>query len=96
MDKKKADQTTSHKCKSLPYSNSANAGQKKLLEGFKAYGQITTIFAREQLGVMHPASRVRELRQRGYEIVMHRVTTTGHDGREHRNVAKYSLIRGPV
>lgn len=90
-DQKKASPKTTHL-----HDNSANAGQRRMLEGFELFGQVTTVIARELLGVMHPASRVRELRERGYEIDMRRVSVIGHDGREHRNVASYSLIRGPI
>ena len=78
------------------HDNSASAGQHRMLEGFKLLGQVTTVIAREQLGVMHGARRVGELRERGYEIDMRRVSVIGHDGREHRNVASYSMIRGPA
>lgn len=94
-DKKKADQQASPK-KTHLHDNSASAGQCRMLEGFELFGQVTTVFAREELGVMHPASRVRELRERGYEIDMRRVSVIGHDEREHLNVASYSLIRGPI
>lgn len=60
-----------------------------LLEALRR-GPITSIEAREGLGILHPAARVRELRRAGYGIDT--VWRTGEDaqGRRHR-VGTYVL-----
>ena len=52
-----------------------------ILRYLQANGSMTTLDARNQLFIMHPASRVQELREQGLSIVTVRV---------HR-IAKYVL-----
>jgi len=52
-----------------------------ILRYLQANGSITTLDARNQLFIMHPAARVQELREQGQNIVTVRV---------HR-IAKYVL-----
>jgi len=51
----------------------------------------TTIELRHNLGVMHPAARVLELRDSGTKIITRRDIDTTPDGINHR-VARYVLI----
>ncbi|MEQ1525610.1 MAG: helix-turn-helix domain-containing protein [Gallionella sp.] len=50
-----------------------------------------TASLRNDYGVMHPAARVQELRERGYRIDTVRVSVITPDGVKHRSVAKYFL-----
>lgn len=64
--------------------------QRRLLLAALQRGPVSTLDARERYGVMHPAARVQELRDRGHRIVT--VWTDQHDtaGQRHR-VAQYVL-----
>jgi len=46
-------------------------------------GELTSVAARERLGVLHPAGRVCELRRAGYKIEMIKRKTFDADGRPH-------------
>jgi hypothetical protein len=52
-----------------------------ILRYLQTYGTMTTLDARNQLSIMHPAARVQELREQGLSIATVRV---------HR-IAKYVL-----
>ena len=49
---------------------------------------------RNAYGVMHPAARIKELKERGYRIDTVRISVITPDGVKHRSVAKYFLIPG--
>ena len=53
--------------------------------------RMTTLEARSQLDVLHPAARVQELREEGLTIVTHWRTDTTPEGHTHR-VAEYVLM----
>ena len=55
-------------------------------------GSITTDQAREHLDVMHPAGRIKELREAGYLIVTFRDGWTSEFGIKH-SVGKYVLTQ---
>lgn len=61
-----------------------------ILNYLQSNGSITTIYAREMLGIMSPAARVLELRGQGHRIVTHWTKTTDNAGTKHRQ-AKYIL-----
>jgi len=54
---------------------------------------ITTLQARLELDVMHPAARVQELREAGHNIITYRETINTGKGKHHK-VAKYVLLAG--
>ncbi len=54
---------------------------------------VTTIMAREELGIMHPAGRIRSLRNKGYKINMTLINATTADGICHK-VGEYTLSNG--
>lgn len=62
-----------------------------MLEALQS-GPLTTVAAREELGVLHPGGRVLELRKRGYLIDTRSRTEFDAHGRPHR-VAAY-VLRG--
>ncbi len=72
---------------------SAAAQRARLLEYLQNNNALTTLRARHQLNIMHPAARVMELRQSSYEIVTLRRKDTDSAGRPHR-VAEYMLMSG--
>lgn len=64
--------------------------RKKLIKALES-GPLTTLQAREQLGIMHPGGRINELRNRGFNIITHRCINYDVSGQAHK-VAKYVLI----
>lgn len=52
----------------------------------------TTVELRHDYGIMQPAPRIFELRQRGHNIISLRVDCFTHDGIKHNSVAKYILV----
>jgi len=60
-----------------------------MLEAMRA-GPLTSVQARERLGILHPPGRVFELRRLGYEIDTVPTLAVDADGRQHR-CARYVL-----
>lgn len=55
-----------------------------ILKWLQVHKRITTLEARNILGVMHPASRIQELRKAGHNIVTHLQWDTDATGKKHR------------
>ena len=72
--------------------NNVRAQRLRIIEWFKRNKSLTTHQDREILGVIHPAGRIMELRQRGYDIMTHWTWEANAQGRTHR-VAKYVLMK---
>ncbi|MBI4804619.1 MAG: helix-turn-helix domain-containing protein [Desulfovibrio sp.] len=72
-------------------ANTSDAQRKRLLEVLRNRS-LTTLEARRELDVLHPAARVMELRKQGYDIQTIRVPDLTSEGRAH-NVARY-ILRG--
>lgn len=70
--------------------NSAHNQRLKILDWLLEKGNITTDQARGHLDVMHPAGRIKELREAGYLIITIWITWTSIYEIKHR-VAKYVL-----
>lgn len=70
---------------------------RRLLGGLIEAGAegITTIQARRDLNVMHPAARIQELREQGYKIATFRQPVLDDYGREHSAVGHYVLMATP-
>lgn len=67
----------------------------RLLEALEQ-GPVSTLYAREYLDILHPAARVQELREQGYNVTTEWVLEDNGEGRPHR-VAKYVLLpAGPA
>lgn len=62
-----------------------------LLKWLQAHQRITTLQARNELGIMHPAGRVQELRSAGYDIATHWQREADASGKEHKQ-ALYVLV----
>jgi len=75
--------------------STASNDRKALLNHLIEYVRITTLQAREELGVMSPAPRIFELRGLGYNIITHRRYERDITGRNHYQ-AEYVLMAGGV
>ncbi len=70
------------------------AQQRTVLEALRpAPAGCTTIELREGHNIMHPAGRVKELRERGFNILTVWDYTENAQGHKHRN-ARYVLLAG--
>ena len=65
--------------------------QARVLAWLMTKGPLTTLAARRELDVLHPAGRVKELREQGHDIFTFWRTETTNQGRPHR-VAEYILL----
>ena len=72
---------------------SAAAQRIRLLAHLRG-GSFTTIDARRDLDVLHPAMRVKELRQSGHNVVRRVIGVHEDYGRKYSHVALYSLAWG--
>ena len=71
------------KSKSL-YSNSTSSQRARILEYFSKCPRLSTMKARDELGVLHPCGRVLELRRLGYRIDTLWVRESDNNGVPHR------------
>jgi hypothetical protein len=80
------------------YSRAVNdtslGAQRQRLLSHLRHDSIDTITARRELNIMHPAMRVKELREAGHNIATIRVDRHDTEGRKHRQVALYVLQVG--
>lgn len=72
--------------------NEASAQCARLLARLKK-GPLTTLQARRELDVLHPAARVQTLREHGHKIQTIWTNDVTAEGYRHR-VAKYVLVPG--
>jgi len=75
-------------------TTSASTQRAAIVKDLRQHGSITTIYAREVLGIMAPAPRILELRAEGFLIVTHWTTSKDITGTKHRE-AKYVLMSEP-
>lgn len=76
-------------------SETMKAAQRAILQTYLTnHREITTISARDELGICHPAGRVCELRKAGWLIETHRGWAYDSLGRKHTN-AVYVLVGSP-
>ena len=77
MSKKNGDTSKSTTTKQSRFNDtSAHAQRQRLLKFLIEAGSVTTVYARDSLGIMSPAPRVLELRERGYNINTEHVDST--------------------
>lgn len=82
--------------KAAPYTqanhndNSAHSQRLLLIGWLQLHGIITTIEARRDLDILHPAARVQELREIGHDIATNWTQGETECGRKHR-IARYVL-----
>lgn len=72
-------------------TSSTEIQQAVILAHLQAGNSLTTFEAREKLDVMHPGSRIQELRAKGHNIFTYRRTINGHS-----KVAEYVLLNSEV
>lgn len=66
------------------YDNSANTQRQRIVRHFEKCPQLSTMEAREQMGILHPCGRIMELRRRGYRIDMRWIYRDDANGVSHR------------
>ena len=84
-------QTTS-KPKPKFIDNSTNNQRAKLLDYLQEHGSITTTQARDELDIMSPAARIKELIALGYLITMKRESWVSEYGIKH-SIGRYYLTQ---
>jgi len=76
--------------------NQSRADQRtRILKWLQAHKRITTLEARNTLGIMHPASRIQELKKAGHDIVTYWQWDTDATGKRHKQ-GLYILLGGDV
>lgn len=70
------------------HDNSLEAQRSRVLQHLRTGRSLTTLEARE-LGIMHPAGRIMELRKRGYSIITY--WTIVEAARSKHRIGKYFL-----
>jgi Helix-turn-helix domain len=80
----------------LNHNNTSINNQHAICLRVLALSPQSTIDLRHTHGVMMPAARVKELRNKGYNIATMRVTETTPDNIIHKGVAKYVLRHSPA
>ena len=94
MTKKKGPSKEASKKHDSFYADlSANAQRRRLLDALRC-GPVSTLEARRNLDILHPAMRVRELRLTGYDIRTIRIDADTGFGVKH-SVARYVLMAEP-
>jgi hypothetical protein len=66
-----------------PPPEASRARQRRAILKALQEGPLSSIVAREGLGIIHPAGRVMELRRQGYPIATHKAWTHDAEGRRH-------------
>jgi len=66
------------------YSNSASSQRARILKHFESCPRLSTMQARNELGILHPPGRVMELRKMGYQIDTHWIYAPDANGVLHR------------
>ncbi len=93
-DKKKARLGAGDQENTQHSNGSSSRAQQQRILGDLRHGPVTTFKARTELDVAHPAARVQELREQGFNIVTFWSTELSDAGTPHR-VAKYVLFGEP-
>jgi hypothetical protein len=73
-------------------STATREQERRMLAALRK-GPVTTIRARSDLDVLHPAGRVMSLRQQGHNILTANIMEPTDSGVLHR-VARYVLVKG--
>ncbi|GAV20826.1 hypothetical protein MMIC_P1801 [Mariprofundus micogutta] len=73
-------------------SASTSQQRNEIIRMIRSKGRMSTLDARNN-GIMHPAMRVKELRNQGHKIVTNWINQTDHAGIGHR-IAVYTIDGG--
>jgi helix-turn-helix protein len=91
---KKANSRT-NESQPIPKTNNTASNQRKAIyQHLIQEGHLTTLYAREQLGIMSPAARIFELRRNGHMIDTYWTTTVDITGTKHREAAYILWLGG--
>ena len=71
--------------------NNTFAQRQRITEWFQSCSSLTTEQARQELDIMHPAGRIKEMRARGFDIMTVWDNYPTSSGNTHR-MARYVLI----
>lgn len=66
------------------YDNSISTQKKRLVKHFESNSKLSTMEARDKMGILHPGGRINELRAKGYLIETHWTNETDANGVQHR------------
>lgn len=75
------------------HNTTSQAQCSRLLAALIESGPVNTLYARDTLNVLMPASRIKELRAQGHNIMTERVSIKDQHGRSHNGIARYVLIK---
>jgi len=75
-------------------TSNAYSQRQQILDWLILHNTLTTLQARKELDIMHPAARIQELREQGHNIITH--WTTDNNGKYKHRVACYVLLVGAV
>ncbi|MCU7801941.1 MAG: helix-turn-helix domain-containing protein [Candidatus Thiodiazotropha sp. (ex Lucinoma borealis)] len=81
--------------KQIHFNTSTSAQRNAILSFLRTGEHLTTLYARETLGIMHPAMRVKELRNQSHKIITHWSVEEDVTETRHR-VASYVLMSGTL
>jgi hypothetical protein len=79
--------------KPLDLNNSSTSNQHTIILDALSAGNKTSIWLKENRGIMQPSARMDELRKKGNIITSGRVTAYTSDGTMHKGVAEYTLVK---
>jgi hypothetical protein len=92
MEKEKGHPQAAQNTHSNHKDNSVHSQRSRLLEKLRECN-LTTSDARHDLDIMHPAARVQELREMGFEILTVKTNEKTSNGGI-RHLARYVLVQG--
>lgn len=95
MEKKKADQSASPKENMSIKNTTVSAQIKRLVERLRVE-PVDTFTVMRELNICRPGARICDLRNCGYKIHTARIRLTDEWGRNHKGVARYTLISEPA
>lgn len=72
-------------------SSSCEAQTARLLAALQS-GPKTTFELRHDHNILHPAGRVKALRDRGYSIFTDRIEARDREGNQHKGIGRYVLL----
>lgn len=87
-----ATQTASTK-KPLNLNNTSMTNQHAIIIAELAEGNKTSIWLKEQRGIMQIGARIHELRHMGNVIKTSRIDAYTSDGSKHKGIAEYALVK---
>jgi hypothetical protein len=93
MKNKKGQPKASPNKKSRLNNTTSFAQRKRLLEAMQRLGAVNTMYARDRLNIMMPATRIHELRKLGHVIHTNFIAIKNKQGFIHYRIARYVLIK---